>query len=169
MPEPRDHTKDRGWIESILRKLPGFKGYLEKEYRRDSDALQRAWLADRLQRSKRALDAYGRTLVDAGKLEPLVLVDRLKGRLDKNIGRIRGAMQGYSGFFDLVQVDETRLDKVYEHDIAMMDLVDTLADAVEKLEHATAETPFPAAALNEQLAAVELAIDRRQDVLQGLE
>ena len=69
MPEPRQHTQSRGWIESILRRIPGFKGYLEKEYRRDSDSLQRTWLADRLQRSKRALDTYSRTLVDAGKLD----------------------------------------------------------------------------------------------------
>ena len=51
MPEPRQHAQSRGWIESILRRIPGFKGYLEKEYRRDSDALQRTWLADRLQRA----------------------------------------------------------------------------------------------------------------------
>lgn len=169
MPEPRDHTKDRGWIESILRKIPGFKGYLEKEYRRDSDALQRDWLAGRLERGKRALDTYGRTLVDAGKLDALIHIDRVKKRIDQSIGRIRGAMQGYSGFFDLVQVDEARLDKLYEQDIAMMDSVDTLSAALEKLEHATAETPFPAAALNEQLGAVELAIDRRGEVLKGLE
>ncbi len=53
MPEPRQHAQSRGWIESIGRRIPGFKGYLEKEYRRDSDALQRTWLADRLQRAKR--------------------------------------------------------------------------------------------------------------------
>ncbi len=65
MPEPRQQAQSRGWIESILRRIPGFKGYLEKEYRRDSDAVQRTWLADRLQRTKPALDTYGRTLVDA--------------------------------------------------------------------------------------------------------
>ena len=53
MPEPRQHTENRGWIESIGRRIPGFKGYLEKEYRRDADALQRTWLAERLQRFKR--------------------------------------------------------------------------------------------------------------------
>src|SRR5689334_4122132 len=115
MPEPRQHAQSRGWIESILRRIPGFKGYLEKEYRRDSDSLQRTWLADRLQRSKRSLDAYARTLVDAGKLDAVAQIDRFKGRLDKAIGRLRGAMAGYSGFFDLVQVDEASLQRVYEY------------------------------------------------------
>jgi hypothetical protein len=169
MPEPRDHAANRGTIENILRKIPGFKGYLEKENRRDSDALQRTWLADRLQRSKRALDVYGRTLVSANKLQPLTQIDNFKSRLDKSISRIRGAMQGYSGFFDLVDVNESVLDRVYEHDVKTMDSVDALAATIEKLETATADTPPPMTELNAQLAAVEQAIDHRQDILKGLE
>jgi hypothetical protein len=169
MPEPRQHTQNRGWIESILRRIPGFNGYLEKEYRRDSDSLQRTWLADRLQRSKRALDSYSRTLVDAGKLDAVAQIDHFKSRLDKSISRIRGGMQGYSGFFDLVQVDEARLDRVYEQDVKTMDAVDALAAAVEKLETAAADTPPPLSALTDQLTQVEQSIDHRQDILKGLE
>jgi len=169
MPEPREHAKNRGWIESVLRRLPGFKGYLEKEYRRDSDALQRSWLADRLQRTKPALDVYGRTLVDAKKLDLLPQLDRFKSRLDKSIGRIRGAMQGYSGFFDLVEVNETLLERVYEQDVKTMDAVDTLATSIEKLSQATADTPAPFPQLGDQLAQVDQAIDHRQDMLKGLE
>ncbi|MCC7087372.1 MAG: hypothetical protein IT427_20410 [Pirellulales bacterium] len=169
MPEPREHAKNRGWIESILRRIPGFKGYLEKEYRRDSDALQRSWLADRLQRSKRALDAYSRALVDAGKLDAVGQVDRFKGRLDKSISRLRGAMAGYSGFFDLVQVDEGRLERVYEYDVKMMDAVDALGDNLDQMTTATAEIAPQVAKWNEQLAAVEQAIDHRSDMLKGLE
>ncbi len=168
MPEPRQHAQSRGWIESIGRRIPGFKGYLEKEYRRDSDALQRGWLADRLQRSKRALDAYGRTLVDARKLDILAQLDRFRARLDKVMGRLRGGMQGYSGFFDLVQIDEARLDSVYQHDVKTMDAVEELAGNIEKLEHAAADAP-PLDALNDQLGQVEQAIDGRQDIPKGLE
>jgi hypothetical protein len=169
MPEPREHIQNRGWIETILRRIPGFKGYLEKEYRRDSDALERTWLADRLQRSKRALDVYSRTLVDAGKLEALTQVDHFRSRLDKAISRIRGGMQGYSGFFDLVQVDTANLDRIYEQDVKSMDSVEAVASGIEKLEHAAADTPPPLAALNDQLVLVEQAIDHRQDLLKGLE
>jgi hypothetical protein len=169
MPEPRQHTQNRGWIESILRRIPGFKGYLEKEYRRDSDALQRTWLAERLQRSKRGLDAYGRMLVDARKLDIMAQLDHFRARLDKAIGRLRGGMQGYSGFFDLVQVDESRLDSVYEHDVKTMDAVETLAGGIEKLDHAAADAPPLLDGLNDQLGQVEQAIDRRQDMLKGLD
>lgn len=170
MPEPRQHTASRGWIETIGRKIPGFKGYLEKEYRRDSDALQRTWLADRLQRAKRPLDSCSRGLVDAGKLDAVAQIDRLKARLDKTIGRLRGAMAGYSGFFDLVQIDETQLDRIYQQDVKMMDEVDALASGIEKFEHAPADpAPPPIAAWNEQITLVEQAVDHREDIVKGLE
>lgn len=169
MPEPRQHAQSRGWTESILRRIPGFKGYLEKEYRRESDALQRSWLADRLQRSKPALDAYGRALVDAKKLDVLAQLDHFKSRLDQTISRLRGAMQGYSGFFDLVQINESLLDRVYEQDVKAMDAVENLAAAIEQLVAATADTPAPVAALNDQLGQIEQALDHRQDILKGLE
>lgn len=169
MPEPSQHAQSRGWIESILRHIPGFKGYLEKEYRRDSDALQRTWLADRLQRGKPNLDAYGRTLVAAKKLDQLAALDQFKSRLDKNISRLRGGMQGYSGFFDLVQINEARLDKVYQQDVQTMDAVEALAASMEKLSSATPDTSPQLPALNDQLHLVEQAIDHRQDILKGLE
>jgi len=169
MPEPKDHAKHRNLIESILRYVPGFRGYLEKEYRRDSDELGREWLADRLQRSKRAIDELARPLADAGKIDLLPQLDRLRGRLDKLIARIRGAMQGYSGFFDLVRVREDLLDRVYEQDLGLMEHVDALGRAIEELperQHRIAET---VADLSEKIDALERQWDIREGMLQGLE
>ena len=169
MPEPRDHTENRGIIETVLRYIPGFRGYLEKEYRRESDDLQRDWLADRLQRSKRAIDELTRPLADAGQIDLLPQVDRVRGRLDRLIGRIRGAVQGYSGFFDLVEVDEELLGRVYGHDVALMQQVDALAEAVESLP----DQPEKLAALLgdflRRTDELERLWDVREDMLKGLE
>jgi hypothetical protein len=170
MPDPIDHTKQRGTIESVLRKIPGFRGYLEKEYRRDADRLQREWLADRLQRSKPAIDAFVMSLTDAGQLDALPLCDRLRARLDKLIGRIRGAMQGYSGFFDLVQVDEALLDRVYQFDVSLMDDVETAAESVEKLSAQVAQPPAAQVqAVMTRLQELDKHWDLRTDMLRGLE
>ncbi len=167
MPEPKDHTRDRNFVENILRWVPGFRGYLEKEYRRASDDLQRDWLADRLQRAKRAIDAVSRPLADAGQIDVLPQVDRLRGRLDKLIGRIRGAVQGYSGFFDLVRVDEALLERVYERDVALMEQVEALAATVEQLPP---DGPQIAERLPEIFALLDDAErrwDAREDMLRG--
>ena len=171
MPEPRDHLQERNWLETLLHKIPGFRGYLDKENRRESDALQREWLADRLQRCKRALDDHTRTLADQGQITVLPQYDRLRGRLDKLIGRIKGAMHGYSGVFDLVRVDEAQLDRVYEHDVILTERIQTLASNVEKLKALPAEND--AAALIQsawsELNEAERAWDQREDLLKGLE
>ncbi len=133
MPEPREHMEHRGALETLLRHIPGFRGYLEKEYRRDSDALERTWLADRLQQSKRSLDTVSSLLANAGRLEPLTHFDQLRAKLDRIIARIRGAWQGYSGMFDLVKIDEAALDRLYEHDVAMMNRVEEFATTWERL------------------------------------
>ncbi len=168
MPEPKDHAESRNIIESILRVIPGFRGYLEKEYRRKSDDLQRDWLADRLQRSKSGIDELTRPLADAGQIDLLPQIDRMRGKLDKLISRIRGAVQGYSGFFDLVRIDEQVLDRVYDQDMALTRLVDALATDIERLP---SQPDRVAAAVPELIRHIDEAEQRwndREDILKGL-
>jgi len=169
MPQPKDHLARQGLLEKIARMVPGFKGYLEREDRRDSDKLQRDWLADRLQRSKRSIDDTINRLTAAGHLDLLPGCEKLRVRLDTLISRIRGAMRGYSGFFDLVKVDKAMLDRVYEHDVKVMDEVEAAAETIERL-------PPDPALLREsldkalgQLEAVEKEFQFRADILRGLE
>ncbi len=169
MPEPKQHTQSRGMIESVLRHIPGFKGYLEKEYRRESDELQRVWLVQRLQRGKRGLDEFASDLANAGKIDDLPKVDRLRAKLDKLIARIGGAMQGYSGFFDLVQVAEPQLDAIYQHDVSLMESVAKLADGVDALRHQTVFDLAMLHELNHQIETLDDAWDHREDMLKGLE
>jgi len=168
MRDPSEHAKDRNWIEDVLRVIPGFRGYLEKEYRRESDELQRDWLADRLTRSKRAIGDLTRPLAEAGQIDELPGIDRLRGRLDKLIARIRGAMQGYSGFFDLVRVQEDLLERVYEHDSQLIAEVDALGAAVETLPGRQGELASALPELHQQIDALERRWDQREDMLKGL-
>ncbi len=168
MPDPLEHAENRGWIESILQYIPGFGGYLRLENRREADELQREWLADRLQRSKRGLDDYALALTNAGQLAALADVERLRVKLDTLIARIRGAMQGYSGFFDLVTVDEAALDRVYEHEVKLMEQIDELASGVGSLGTGDAAADTAIAALFAKVANIDSAWDQREDMLKGL-
>jgi len=168
MPDPRQHTQNRGTIESVLRRIPGFRGYLEKEYRRESDTLQREWLADCLVRAKRSLDEHTRALAEAGSIDTLPQWDRVRLRIDKLSARIRGAMRGYSGFFDLVQVDEALLDKIYDYDAKLVDEVEQFGKTLESLSTAAAETIAPAQ-LIARLEELEKAWDEREDILKGVD
>lgn len=168
MPEPKDHAAQRNLIETVLRHIPGFRGYLEREYRRESDELQRNFLADRLQRSKRGIDELARQLTDAAQLDVLPQIDRVRARLDRLIGRIRGAMQGYSGFFDLVRIDVPTLDGVYEYNVALVEKVEALATAAEQLPGKSDQVSVALNDVLRQIDEIEQQWDARNDMLKGV-
>lgn len=169
MRPPKEHADRRNWMETIVRHIPGFRGYLEKEYRRESDELQRNWLAARLQQSKKGLDEYMQNLTAAGNLDALPTIERVRLRLDKLQNRITSAMQGYSGVFDLVRIDEGLLDRVYEHDANLVDEVEALADTIEALPGKTEPPATLSADALRLIDALEEAWDQREDILKGLE
>ena len=126
-------------------------------------------MTDRLRAAKTDLDGLSQRLVDAVRIDDIPKIDRVRNRLEKLIGRIAGAMQGYSGVFDLVRINESVLDKVYDHDVAMMELTEKTAVLVESLSEAD---PNLASSLDNVLAqidALEDTFDGRDGILKGLD
>lgn len=142
MNEPRIREKaekDRNWLEQKLRSVPGFSGYLEKEERRETDKKLREHLANRLGQTRSRLDPVMRELTDRGGMETFDLVeklDRVKKALEKLTDRIQYASYGYSGLFDVVKIREPELDRLYRFDVALLERVEEMQNAVESLEDA---------------------------------
>jgi len=165
--DPERHADSRNLVESILRHIPGFHGYLEREYRRESDNLARNWLADQLKRCKASLDNYQRSLIDAGQIDALPQCERVRTRLDTLESRIRGAVRGYSGLFDFVRVNEDLLDQVYELDTSLIGDIETLAQSVDQL--GVSDSPQDAISdLIQQVETLHRQFDERAELLQGL-
>jgi hypothetical protein len=158
----------RNWVETILRYIPGFRGYLEKEYRRESDRLVRMWIVDRIRQCKRILDRLARELFDTGRATLLPQLDRLRGNLDMLVGRIEGAMAGYSGFFDFVRISEAVLDRIYEHDLSLMTEVEALVQRVENWRPDTLG-PEQIAAVLDSLEILQRRWDGRTHILEGID
>ena len=169
MLDPEDHAENRGAIETILRKIPGFSGYLNLEARRASDQLLRQSMADRLQRGKSGLDQFSRALVDAAKIDQMPQIDAVRSRVDTLIAQLRGAPAGYSGFFDLVQVNEEVLEDVYEHDLGLMEQVDQLAQVMESTGLTNKEPVDVVPDLREKIEALGQKLNQREQLLKGLE
>ena len=133
MSGPFESSDARNVLESIARRIPGFAGYLDKEERRESDAQARRWLADRLDASKPALDAYTRSLTEQGNLDSLSACDKLRNRIELLISRLRGAPTGYGRFFETSEMGEDRLDDILEHDLWLVEHAEQSATAIENL------------------------------------
>jgi hypothetical protein len=165
--DPAQHADSRNLVESILRYVPGFRGYLKKEYRRESDDLAREHIASILQSCKSSFDEFQRSLLDSGQIDELPKCERVRNRIDTIQSKLRGSVQGYSGFFDFVRVDKGMLDEVYEHDLSIVRDVKAIDEHVNQM---TAEAGA-AEAINDLLKRLDQLQDRvgqRSEILQGL-
>ena len=151
----------RTWVERIGARVPGFSGYLERELRREVDQMLRAALAARLDGARARLGEYLRRLPLSATAE-IGRLAALDTGLDAAANRLRHAGSGYAGMFDAVKVREAELEKLYRHDLAMVEAVDALGAAVARLP---SEGTAAIAAVEASLASVRLQIEGRDAVV----
>jgi hypothetical protein len=123
----------RNILEELGAKIPGFKGYLEAELRRDVDKMQRDWLASQVDRARFAVNGKIRVWTKAGRLDVLSTAGSVEKALDRLANRIRHADYGSSGFFDAVKIRQPELERLYAFDLALTETVEYLALQVEGL------------------------------------
>ncbi len=116
-------------LERIANAIPGFKGYREKDLRRDTDRLQREFLASRLDECKKPLNDASVAASRSGSLGVINDIETARKRLDKVANRIRYADRGYAGFFDAIKVNEDMLERVYQFDLRLLGGVEAIRDA----------------------------------------
>ena len=158
-----DDRPDEGFLGGILRKIPGFAGYLEASRRREAEAQAREWIAGQLELGKKAIDTFARRLVDAGSLDSLPACDRLRGRLDTMIARLRGMPAGGGTFFSQSSLNEERLEDLYEYDLWMMDESEKVAKRMAELAQSSAAETL--SQIESQVADVEQKWAQRQQLL----
>lgn len=121
-------------FEKIGSFIPGYKGYSEKEGRRDTDKLLRIEIARYLDSMKAVIDNVIRQQMDENKMEIINELDRIKRRLDLVANQIRYANYGESGFFDIVQVDIADLERLYQFDLWIKEEIEKLARMIDTLQ-----------------------------------
>ncbi len=119
-----------------MAKLPGFKGYKQKEMRREADKLLRMEVAAKLDEQRKRVADLQMQLITGGQIEWLDDLERAVMKLQLLIDRIRTASYGYAGLFDAVKVKEDELDALYDFDNRMLDSVAEIATGVDKVTSA---------------------------------
>ena len=148
-------SDQRNWLERLGDKIPGYSGYVAKERRRDIDKMHREHLADRLRATKQPLSDLVRELSSTGRLFEVGPVDRVSKKIDHIENRVRFASYGYSGFFDVVKIQETQLDAIYSFDLALVEKV----EALERLAGELAGRGSTAEGLKQAASELERAAD----------
>lgn len=136
----------RGGFAKVLSKIPGFKGYMEKETRRDSDKIVRDVVAAKFTDQLDRLSELQNDMLSNGGFEYVDDVEQSAVKLRTFIDRVKTAPRGYAGVFDAVQVKENELDQLYNFDYQLLSEVDNLAAAIDQCRVALGVMPAPPAA-----------------------
>jgi len=165
---------ERGLLEKIMGYVPGYRGYKEKELRRESDRLVRMEAVNRL---KTAKTAFRRTFANPSAVQKLsgddtYRFDAFNSRLDRVTQRIDRAVAGYAGMFDAIKVKENKLDSVIQHDLSLIERAESIKADVEKtvsIEPGTDEWRTAMDALVSKIEELDSLVNERSNLLRGLE
>jgi hypothetical protein len=154
-------------LEGLVKNLPGYKGYKEKEVRREADKLLRAKIARAMEEQRQRLNSLLVTLTNAGRLDVLLPLDRALMRLQLLSDRVKTASYGYAGLFDAVKVREAELEALYNFDATLLESADrikALIDVVAASER-DEDVSKAASALLAMLEEINITFSKRQDAI----
>lgn len=158
--------------ERILVALPGFRGYKEKELRRESDRLIRNHLYERLTEARKDLKETFQILSENRVQEVLTDMDHLVMRFDRVSEKINHASYGYAGFFNIVKIEEAKLDKMIQFDTDLIDEVEDIVKEADTFRKEASKQNFEKARnhmtnSNDMLEALEETFEERHEVVEG--
>ena len=145
----------RNWLERLGEKIPGFRGFQDRELRREVDKMQREYLAGSIADLKGVVRDRARAYTDAAQIGSLHLFDRLDRRLDGLSQAIRFSDYGVTGFFDVEKIGEAELEKVYEFDLSLLGEIEDLTGSLSAI---------PSPGQGDPEAGVEAALQKLSDL-----
>jgi len=158
--------------EKILAALPGFRGYKEKELRRESDRLIRNHLYRKMKQARNDVKDVFQKLAGHRSLETLDDMDRLVAKFDRVTEKVNHASYGYSGFFDVIKIQEEELDRMINFDNQMVDEAAKVVEEASAFKSEILKQKYDKAkdrvqSLTDTLDAFEETFDSRQEVILG--
>jgi len=162
-------SSDMDPLKKILKKVPGFKGYFERQNRRDSDKMLRDITADRLEEQWGRVSALQRDFISQGEIKYVDDLESAAIKIRTLADRVRRAPRGYAGIFDAVKINEEELGRLYTYDAALLDSVDEISRAIDNVEMSVG-TDGLLASLRNLTAVAQDAVNnynRRQEVIIG--
>jgi hypothetical protein len=154
-------------FKKIASKIPGFKGYVERQNRRDSDKLIRDTIYRRFRELEGRVSDLQVEFINQGEIKYTDDLEKAALRLRTFADRVRTAPRGYSSLFEAVKINEPELAKLYEYDALLLDKVDAIGSAIDNIQASIGTEGLPAAIRNLQTLSKECvtAYERRQEVL----
>ncbi len=161
---------DQDWFTKIVAKIPGFKGYINREERRTADKMLRECVANEFENQYQRISSVQRDLISQGGLAYIDDLEAAAIKLRQFIDRVRTASYGYAGLFDAIKIKEEELAQVYQYDASLLALGADVARAIDNVEASIGTDGLPASIKHLVTVSQESldAFNKRSDVMRGI-
>ena len=150
--------------------IPGFKGYIERQNRREADKLLRDTVARRFDEQWQRASQLQTDMVSSGLIQYVDDMEKASLKLRTFIDKISTAPRGHSGLFDAVKINEKELEAIYQYDAAFFDLAEQVGRALDNVEASLGDEAALPAAIRNVTSIARMAVEtynRRSEVVIG--
>jgi hypothetical protein len=157
-------------FKSLASHIPGFKGYVERQNRRDADKLLRDTVVRRFDEQWQRASQIQVDMVSQGMIQYVDDMEKAALKLRTFIDKMSTAARGYSGLFDAVKINEKELEAIYQYDAAFFDLAEQVGRALDNVEASLADEAALPAAIRNVTSIARMAVEtfnRRSEVVIG--
>lgn len=159
-----------GSIGNLIQRVPGYRGYRQKEDRRDADRALRDKIVFELDQRATRVESVASGLAAKRDLSNVGTVNALARDIRALSTRIRTATYGYGGLFSDRDINELALDQIQDFDEVLLEGVAAYDNPITALERATPDTVTTLSAavaavtrhLGEQFAARSNVVETAQ-------
>jgi hypothetical protein len=164
---PSRIEESKNWFERAAEHVPGYRGYKEKELRREADKLQREYVAERLDRARQKIEDLELALSRSASLDLLGIIDTTNRKLRTVKDRFLLADYGYAGWFDAVKIGRGVLDQLYEFDVKSQEEAQAIELLVAQLSAESPSLRSDIALLDAKVEALDEFFLQRQHLTTG--
>jgi hypothetical protein len=154
-------------LERIMRVIPGYSGYKNKEHIRETDKQLREYLAQELDRYRKNLETAMKDLTRSKSFDLVGSLDSEVKRMQKYADSIRYASYGYSGLFSEIKIRENELQELHAHDLKFIDSLSEIKNATKTLADSKSDPALLKSSLDQLallLDALDEDIQKRKDL-----
>lgn len=131
-------SSGKSGLQKLWEKIPGIKGYEKLEDRRDTDKIVRENIAQRFSEQWDRISNVEKDLAKGAGIIYLSDLESAAMKIRQFADRIKTAAYGYAGLSDAVKVDDIALQQIYDYDLYLFSLADSVKECVDGLEDSVA-------------------------------
>jgi hypothetical protein len=126
--------RSKNIFDKIGSLIPGYRGYAERDGRRNCDKLLRNKISEEIIKCETSLNTRLQTEVKSNNLDSLQDLEECRQKLNTLSDKIKYAPYGESSFFGESQIKEDELQKIYQLDYDILLFTNKFLDDIPNLE-----------------------------------